>query len=90
MGEPAAERRPWPASVRSVACTVCATLCATLGRMARKKRTQVFSKTKAVKSAARQAVGTPPPTREIPDAKSRQRRRAAKHKPTMGDLISGE
>lgn len=58
--------------------------------MARKKKTQVFSKTKAVKSAARQAVGTPPPTREIPDAKSRERRRATKHKPTIGDLLSGE
>lgn len=55
-----------------------------------KKKRQTFSVSKAVKAAAREKIGAPPPTREIPDAKSRERRRAAKHKQSLQDLLSPE
>ncbi len=53
-----------------------------------KKKKDVFDVAKAVKAAARERVGTPPPTKEIPDAISRQKRRAEKHKTTLGKLLS--
>jgi len=39
---------------------------------------------KAVKSAAREQIGTPPPTRREPDLTKEKR---AKHKPTLGKLL---
>lgn len=52
-----------------------------------KPKKQTFSKIKAVKSNARDRVGTPPPERVLPDPKQK---RAAnpKHKPTLADLLS--
>jgi hypothetical protein len=54
------------------------------------KKNKPFSVTKAVKAAARDTVGTPRSTREIPDAKTKARKRATKHKPTIGKLLGEE
>jgi len=54
------------------------------------KKPEPFSVSKAVKKAAREVVGTPRPTREIPDAKTKLRQKAAKHKPTLGELTGDE
>ena len=51
----------------------------------RKKKPKPFRAVKAVKSAAREHIGTPPPTRREPDEKKQAR---AKHKPTLGELLS--
>lgn len=54
--------------------------------MAKKKRTK-FSATKAVKSAAREQVGMPSPTRVLPDTRTRQTRRSGKHPETLERLL---
>lgn len=56
-------------------------------KMAIKKK-EKFDVTKAVKAAARATLGTVPPTRSVPDAKTRQQKRATKHKPKLVELIS--
>jgi hypothetical protein len=59
--------------------------------MAKKRKKQVFSAVKAVKSAARQQLGMPLPTKVIPDAKTKAARRVKKHKPDLQELLeSGE
>ncbi len=50
----------------------------------RKKKPKPFRAVKAVKSVARELLGTPPPTRRDPDQKKQAR---AKHKPTLGELL---
>jgi len=55
--------------------------------MATRKKKK-FSATKAVKSMARAAIGTPPPVQRIPPLK--QSRKETKHKPTLGKLLSEE
>jgi hypothetical protein len=56
-------------------------------KASKKKR---FDVVKAVKSAARNVVGTPPPTRrEEPTAKRKAVKRE-KHKPTLGTLLGEE
>lgn len=52
-----------------------------------KRKKKTFSAAKAVKAAAREQVGTPPPTRLVPDKKKAP---AEKHKPTLGRLLSEE
>jgi hypothetical protein len=54
--------------------------------MARKKKRQKFSATKAVKSRARDLIGSPPPVHRIPSLKDS--RKANKHKPTLGEILS--
>ncbi|WP_260706294.1 hypothetical protein [Edaphobacter flagellatus] len=51
-----------------------------------KAKKQVFSAVKAVKSNARDRVGTPPAERVIPDPKQK-RTDKPKHKETLADLI---
>ena len=51
-----------------------------------KAKKQVFSKVKAVKSNARDRVGTPPPERVLPDPKQKINAKP-KHKPTFADLL---
>ena len=51
-----------------------------------KAKKQVFSTVKAVKSNARDRVGTPPPERILPDPKQK-RTDNPKHKETLADLI---
>ena len=50
----------------------------------RKKKS--FSAAKAVKAAAGEHVGAPPPTRSVPNAA----RKKEKHKPTISRLLSEE
>ncbi len=56
-----------------------------------KSRKQTFSVVKAVKSNARDRVGSPPPERVLPDPKQKQAAKP-KHKPTLADMLeqSGE
>jgi hypothetical protein len=53
-----------------------------------KKKVKVFRAVKAVKAAAREQVGAPPPTRLVPDRKKRKARE--KYKPTLNDLLSDQ
>ncbi|HEX6906831.1 MAG TPA: hypothetical protein VF154_09505 [Terriglobales bacterium] len=53
----------------------------------RKKKPQRFRAVQAVKAAAREHVGTPPPTRRQPQRKKLDER---KHKPTLSDLLGEE
>ena len=55
--------------------------------MAKRKKAKGFSAVKAVKSLAREQVGTPPPTRRE-SVEVKQARKAGKHKPTFGQLLS--
>lgn len=52
-----------------------------------KGKKAVFSVTKAVKSNARDRVGTPPPSQALPDEKTKAEHRASKHKVTLGRLL---
>ncbi len=52
-----------------------------------RRRPKTFSVTKAVKSNARDRVGTPPPSHALPDDKTKAARRAAKHKVTLSRLL---
>jgi hypothetical protein len=49
-----------------------------------KRKKKVFRATKAVKAAAREQIGSPPPTRLVPD---RKKRGDEKHKPTLGKIL---
>ena len=53
------------------------------------KKRKKLTKAKLVKAAAREQVGMPPPTRQAPDPKKKEKRRE-KHKPTLGKLLSDE
>lgn len=50
-----------------------------------KKRPRKFRAVQAVKAAAREQVGTPPPTRRHPQ---RKKPLEQKHKPTLGNLLA--
>jgi hypothetical protein len=52
-----------------------------------KKKPRKFRAVQAVKAAAREHIGTPPPTRRQPQRKKPDER---KHKPTLGDLLGEE
>ncbi len=51
----------------------------------KKKKTRRFSATTAVKSLAREVLGTPPPVRK---KESARRVKQAKHKATLGKILS--
>jgi len=55
--------------------------------MAKKRKPVPFRADKAVKAAAREAIGMPPPTRAVPE-KTKEKRE--KHKPTLGKLLQSE
>jgi hypothetical protein len=55
--------------------------------MVKRKKKRVFRAMKAVKEAAREKIGSPPPTRLVPDKKKEL---PAKHKPTLGELLAEE
>lgn len=55
--------------------------------MAKARKKKTFSVTKAVKANARERIGTPPPSRTLPDPK-RKAAAEPKHKPTLADLIT--
>jgi hypothetical protein len=54
-----------------------------------KRKARKFSAVKAVKANARERVGQPKAERVIED-KPREERRKAKHKPTLGEILSSE
>ena len=54
--------------------------------MPKRRKPKPFRAASAVKAAARQAIGTPPPTRAEPGNKKRKTK-AEKHKPTLGKLL---
>jgi hypothetical protein len=53
---------------------------------AKKRKPKPFRASKAVKAAARQAIGTPPPTRAEP-ADTRRKQLSEKYKPKLEDLM---
>jgi hypothetical protein len=53
----------------------------------RKRKRKVFRASKAVKAAAREQIGSPQPTRVVPDRKKKQRE---KHKPNLEKLLEHE
>ena len=55
--------------------------------MPKRKKPKPFRAVDAVKAAAREKIGSPPPTRRVPDAK---KERGEKHKPTLSKLLEGE
>ncbi len=55
-------------------------------RMARKKRKKRFQAVKAVKELARERVGSPPAGKIVVEKK----KKAEKHKPTLGKLLDLE
>ena len=55
--------------------------------MAKKKKPKPFRAVDAVKAAAREKIGSPPPTRRVPGIKKEGRE---KHKPTLSKLLGGE
>jgi len=57
--------------------------------MAKKRKPQRFSAAKAVKAAARNVVGPPPPTRADPDTTKRKASKE-KYKPKLQDLLREE
>ena len=52
--------------------------------MARKRKPKPFRATTAVKSAAREVIGAPPPTKRVPD---QTKKSTEKHKPTLRQLL---
>jgi hypothetical protein len=52
----------------------------------KRRRPAVFSATKAVKANARERLGTPPPSRPLPDPKQKAASRP-KHKQTLANLL---
>jgi len=52
--------------------------------MAKKKKIRRFRAVTAVRELARERIGTPPPTRVVPD---RKKSKKEKHKPTLGKLL---
>jgi hypothetical protein len=54
--------------------------------MAKKKRKKRFSAVEAVKTMAREHIGSPRPSRVVPDRK-KKKKATEKHKPTLGKLL---
>ncbi len=50
------------------------------------RKPKPFRVASAVKAAAREAIGAPPPTRAVPADKKRKAK-PEKHKPTLGKLL---
>jgi hypothetical protein len=55
--------------------------------MPKKRKLKPFRAVKAVKAAAREKIGAPPPTRAVPQL---NKKTAEKHKPTLSRLLSAE
>ena len=53
------------------------------------RKPKPFKTASAVKAAAREKIGAPPPTRAIPTTKQRKAK-APKHKPTLDRLLDDE
>jgi len=55
--------------------------------LVRRKKPRPFRAVDAVKAAAREKIGSPPPTRRERNVKKKGHE---KHKPTLGKLLGGE
>jgi hypothetical protein len=55
-------------------------------RKTKKRKVKRFSAVEAVKALARERLGTPPPSRVVPDRK-KKKKRMEKHKPTLGNML---
>jgi hypothetical protein len=53
------------------------------------RKPKPFRAASAVKAAAREKIGTPPPTHAEPSTKKRKLK-SPKHKPTLGKLLADE
>ncbi len=53
------------------------------------RKPKPFRATSAVKAIAREAIGTPPPTRTEP-AEKKRKTKGEKHKPTLGQILNDE
>lgn len=53
---------------------------------AKRRKPKPFKAASAVKAAAREKIGTPPPTRTEPTTK-KPKSKKPKHKPTLGELL---
>ncbi len=58
--------------------------------MTKRKKPKPFSAVTQVKSLAREAVGTPPPTRPAPDPRTKAKKKEQKHRPKLTDLLADE
>ena len=56
--------------------------------MPKKKKPKPFRAATQVKAMAREAIGTPPPTRREPDTKKKARDKQTKFKPTLAKLLN--
>ena len=56
--------------------------------MTGRRKKKRFSATKAVKSLARETIGSPPPVQRIPTLK--ESRKSEKYKSTLGKLLAEE
>jgi hypothetical protein len=54
--------------------------------LAKKKKPKPFTAVEAVKTMAREQIGTPPGLRVVPDRK-KKKKRSQKHKPTLGKML---
>ena len=52
--------------------------------MARKRKLVPFRAAKAVKALARETIGSPPPTRVVPE---KTKKKQARYKPTLNELL---
>jgi hypothetical protein len=57
--------------------------------MAKKKKPKPFTAVEAVKTMAREQIGSPPGLRVVPDRK-KKKKRTQKHKPTLGKMLEEE
>jgi hypothetical protein len=71
---------------KSIIAVFCWTSYGKMEAMVKKRKLKKFSKVEAVKALARERIGAPPSSRVVPD---RKKRKAEKHKPTLGDLLAG-
>jgi hypothetical protein len=55
--------------------------------MAKKKKVKPFKAVKAVKEMARERIGAPPPSRSVPNRKTRS---VEKYRSTLGRMIESE
>ena len=58
--------------------------------MAKKRKPKPFRAVTAVKTMSRQQIGAVPPTRCVENSKKKRSITKPKHKPTTGQLLSGD
>jgi hypothetical protein len=56
--------------------------------MTKKRKPKPFRAATQVKALAREAIGTPPPTRRDPETKRKVEAKHTKHKPSLAKLLT--